>query len=612
MCGILAYISNKDIHNSKAQKIKQLMKSRGPYNQSYKKYFFGKKNIHFFHSRLSIQDLDERSNQPFIYNNYVIIFNGEIYNFNSLKKTFSHKLKTLSDTEVILHYYSIYKEACFKYFEGMWSIIIYDRKKNKIIISRDRFGEKPLFIYRKNDEIIFASEIRYIYEILDIKLNFNYNKINRFLHFGYKCLFKDNETFFKDIKHFEKGKIAIIDKNLNLSSRSYWSVKDQKKKQNQTLKEHITNTKNLLVQSVGLRLIADTPVALSLSGGIDSGAICSIVSKVFGKKLETFSIIDSDRRYNESNLIDITAKDCGVKNHKIKISKSKDYLSMLDRCIDQTYYPITTITDLILYQLTSKIKEYGYKVCISGSGGDEIFAGYYDHYLMMFNELRKKNPTKLKKFLKIWGKNIKPHLRNKFYLKHDLFFKNSNYRGYIFDNFKKNKEFCLNKISYQFNEKKIFNNLLKNRMANELLYENIPVFTHRDDLCHMNYSIENRLPYLDTKLVKYSFNNIQGTQYLENCQNKFILRESLKGILNEKVRNLRIKSGFNASILSLFKFKEKKLINFCEKNSEIYNFIDKEKILFLIKNTSRFKNNQNAKFIFTFLSTKMFMDKFNQ
>lgn len=612
MCGILAYISNKDIYNSKAKKIKQLMKSRGPDNQSYQKYLFGKKKIHFFHSRLSIQDLEKRSNQPFIYNDYVIIFNGEIYNFKSLKKKIPNKFKTLSDTEVILHYYSIYKEACFKYFEGMWSIIIYDRKKDKIIISRDRCGEKPLLFYRKNNEIIFASELRYINEILDIKLNFNNNKINRFLHYGYKSLFKDNETFFKEVKHFEKGKIAIIDKNLNFNLRSYWSIKDHKKKQTHTLTEHITNTKNLLVQSVGLRMIADTPVALSLSGGIDSGAICSIASKVFGKKLETFSIIDTDNRYNESNLIDATAKDCGVKNHKINISKHEDYLSILDKSINQTNYPITTITDLILYQLTSKIKEYGYKVCLSGSGGDELFGGYYDHYLMYFNELRKKDPPKLKNFLKIWRKNIKPHIRNRFYLKHDLFFKNSNFRGYVYDNYEENKKFCLNKISYQFNEKKIFRDLLKNRMANELLYENVPIFTYREDLCYMNSSIENRLPFLDSNLIKYSFNNIQGNQFLENCQNKFILRESVKSILNEKVRSQKIKSGFNASIFTLFDFKTKKFINFCKKKSEIYDFVDKEKILFLIRNPQKLKYNQNAKFMFTFLSLKMFMDKFNR
>ena len=612
MCGILAYISNEHIHNSKVKKIKQLMKSRGPNNQSYQKYLFGKKKIHFFHSRLSIQDLEKRSNQPFVYNDYVIIYNGEIYNFKSLKKKLSHKFRTHSDTELILHYYSIYKEKCFKYFEGMWSIIIYDKKKNKIIISRDRFGEKPLFFYRKNNEIIFASELRYINEILDTKLNFNHAKINRFLHYGYKSLFKDDETFFKEVKHFEKNKIAIIDKNLNFSLKSYWSIKDHKKKQNYSLKENINNTKDLLVRSVGLRMVADTPIALSLSGGIDSGAICSIASKVYGKKLESFSIIDSDIRYNESSSIDTTAKDCGIKNHKINISKSGDFLSILDKSIDQTHYPITTITDLILYQLTSKIKEYGYKVCLSGSGGDELFAGYYDHYLMFFSELRKRNSPKFKKFLKIWSKNIKPHIRNKFYLKHDLFFKNSNYRGYVYDNYEENKKFCLNQISYQFNEKKIFHNLLKNRMANELLHENVPIFTHREDLCYMNSSIENRLPFLDSNLIKYSFNNIQGSQFLENCQNKFILRESLKGILNEKVRNHKIKSGFNASIFTLFNFKEKKLLSFCKNKSEIYDFIDKEKILFLIQNPQKLNQNQNAKFMFTFLSLKMFMDKFNK
>jgi asparagine synthase (glutamine-hydrolysing) len=610
MCGILAYISSKEIKQNKILNIKNLMKCRGPDDQSYKQVSFGKQTLHLFHSRLSIQDLNKRSNQPYKFKDYILIFNGEIYNFKELKNKVSKKFKTSSDTEVILYYYDLYKEKCFEFFEGMWSIIIYDLKNKKVVVSRDRFGEKPILFYKKNDEIILASQISYIREILETNQKFNTKKINTFLQFGYKSLFKDEETFFKDIYHLEKGSIFIIKKNLEISKKKYWKINLDKSIEKLSLKNHILNTKKLLIEAIDLRLVSDVPIALNLSGGIDSGAICSVASKVLGKKLETFSIIDSDKRYDEADLIKATAKDCGVKTNLIKLDKSIDFFDILKKSTEYNNYPIFTITNLIQYYLSSHVKSKGFKVSLSGSGADEIYGGYYDHYLMIFSELNKSNPQKFKDYINIWNRNIRPHLRNKFFKKHDLFFKDPNYRDYVFDNFDNNKNFCLKKINYDFKEKKYFKSLLKNRMANELFHENVPMFMHSEDLNSMQFSIENRSPFLDTNLIQYLF-NVKGEQLLNECKNKYILRSSLDGILNKKVLNQKMKSGFNASILSLFNFEDKKIKNFINQDSEVYDFVDKSKIKSLIKNKNLLKQNGYSKFLFSFLSLKTFMDKFN-
>ena len=610
MCGILAYISSKEIKQNKILNIKNLMKCRGPDDQSYKRVSFGKQILHLFHSRLSIQDLNKRSNQPYKFKDYILIFNGEIYNFKELKNKISKKFKTSSDTEVILYYYDLYKEKCFEFFEGMWSIIIYDSKNKKIVVSRDRFGEKPILFYKKNDEIILASQISYIREILETNQKFNTKKINTFLQFGYKSLFKDEETFFKGIHHLEKCSIIVIKKNLEILKKKYWKINLDKSIEKLSLKDHILNTKKLLIEAIDLRLVSDVPIALNLSGGIDSGAICSIASKVLGKKLETFSIIDSDKRYDEANLIMATAKDCGVKTNLIKLDKSIDFFDILKRSTEYNNYPIFTITNLIQYYLSSHVKSKGFKVSLSGSGADEIYGGYYDHYLMIFSELNKLNPQKFKEYMSIWSRNIRPHLRNKFFKKHDLFFKDLNYRDYVFDNFDNNKNFCLKKINYDFKEKKYFKSLLKNRMANELFHENVPMFMHSEDLNSMQFSIENRSPFLDTNLIQYLF-NVKGEQLLNECKNKYILRSSLDGILNKKVLNQKMKSGFNASILSLFNFEDKKMKNFINQDSEVYDFVDKSKIKNLIKNKNLLKQNGYSKFLFSFLSLKTFMDKFN-
>ncbi len=610
MCGILTYISNKELHDSTILSIKNLMHCRGPDDQSYKKFSFGKKNLHLFHSRLSIQDLHKRSNQPYIYKDYILVFNGEIYNFKELKSKINNNFQTASDTEVILYYYNIYKEKCFEFFEGMWSIIIYDRKYQKIIASRDRFGEKPLLLFNKNGEIILSSQISYINKLLGTNPNFNGKKINTFLQFGYKSLFKNEETFFKSINHVEKGTILNVNKNLRITKRKFWKINQNKKIEKLGVKSHIKNTKELLIKSVDLRLVSDVPLALNLSGGIDSGAICSIASKILGHKLETFSIVDTDARYDETELIKSTAKDCGVKTNLIKLDKKIDFFQILKQSTEYNHYPIFTITNLIQYYLSSFVKKKGFKVCLSGSGADEIYGGYYDHYLMVFNELHKLNPNKLSEFLEIWKKNIQPNLRNKYFTKYNLFFKNKNFRGYVYDNYDNNKKFCLKKIKYDFKEKKYFKSLFKNRRANELFNENVPIFMHSEDLNSMQFSIENRSPFLDTKLIEYLF-NIKGSHLLNNCTNKYILRSSLKGILNKKVLNQKMKLGFNASILSIFNFQNKIFKNFINKDSNIYDYVAKSEIKKLINDKILLKQNGYSKFLFSFLSLKMFMDRFN-
>lgn len=611
MCGILAYISNKEIKHNKISNIKNLMKCRGPDDQSYRKISFGKKNLHLFHSRLSIQDLNNRSNQPYIFSNYILIFNGEIYNFKELKKKLNKRFKTLSDTEVILYYYDLYKEKCFEFFEGMWSIVIYDTKKEKIIASRDRFGEKPLFFLKKNNEILISSQISYINKILDNSQNFNSKKINNFLHFGYKSLFKNEETFFKNINYLEKSTIVTIEKNLKISKKKYWKLKLDNRVDQFSLKEHISNTKNLLIKAIDLRLVSDVPISLNLSGGIDSGAICSIASKVLGKKLETFSIIDSDDRYNESDLIKITAKDCGVKNNIVRLNNKINFFDILNKSTEYNNYPVFTITDLIHYYLSSFIKKKGFKVSLSGSGADEIYGGYYDHYLMIFRELNLSDKKKLKEYVNIWKRDIQPNLRNKFFTKYNLFFKKHNFRGHVFDNYKNNKKFCIKKVDYNFKEEKYFSSLIKNRMANELFHETVPMFMHREDHNSMQFSIENRTPFLDTNLIEYLF-SVKGSHLLNKCQNKYILRASLKGILNKDVLNKKMKSGFNASILNLFDFEDKNMINFLDQESEIYEFVDKSKIKNLIHNKNLLRENGYSKFLFSFLSLKTFMDKFSK
>ena len=258
------------------------MKNRGPDKQKfYHANIDNNKNIYLLHSRLSIIDLKDRSHQPFILDNYILIFNGEIYNYLELKKKIESKVnfKTKSDTEVILHYFRLYGSKCFDYFEGMWSLAIFDIKKNKLILSRDRFGEKPLYIMKKKEGIYFGSEIKYIKKLANLqKLEINYNKINYFLQFGYKSIYKNNDSFFKNIYQLKSSYFYEVNKNLNIKNNTYW-LYNTKINNKLSLKGAISKAKDLFSKSLELRLRSDVPIALCLSGGIDSTTIASLAKK---------------------------------------------------------------------------------------------------------------------------------------------------------------------------------------------------------------------------------------------------------------------------------------------------------------------------------------------
>jgi len=191
MCGIAGYFGNDKISKKLFYKASKHLYLRGPDNTSF--FFNHKKNlfIGLIHTRLSIIDLNRRSNQPFHFKNYIMIFNGEIYNYKELRKTLiskGYKFNTDSDTEVLIKSFDCWKEKCFKKFEGMWALAIYDKKKNEIVISRDCFGEKPIYYFKFEKGIFFASNINCLLDLIREKKQFNYEHIKRYLVNGYKSI----------------------------------------------------------------------------------------------------------------------------------------------------------------------------------------------------------------------------------------------------------------------------------------------------------------------------------------------------------------------------------------------------------------------------------------
>ena len=387
MCGILGYISSDKLNNRLSSELLQLMKKRGPDSQILKRFNIYNKFISFFHSRLSIIDLNHRSDQPYFFEDLVLIFNGEIYNYLELRReleSYGYKFKTRSDTEVLIKYYHKFGNQAFKKFNGMWSIAILNKTRGYIKLSRDSFGEKPLFYYKNKEKFIFGSEIKFLKKALKNQITVNSDKLKKNLLFGYKILNYDKSTFYNSINKIKPNSIYKFD--IIKNKISVKQINDLQKVNNYYSNGiKIEEFEEIFFENLKLKLRADVPLGFCLSGGVDSSLIVSCATKILNKSLETFSIVDSDKRYDESRNIKVINKSLNCNSNIIKLDK-KNFLSKLIEITNYSDSPIATISYFVHSLLLKEMKKKHIKVSFSGSGADEIFTGYYHHYNLFLNQ----------------------------------------------------------------------------------------------------------------------------------------------------------------------------------------------------------------------------------
>lgn len=606
MCGISGYLTyTNKVKDYSVKNTLNLMKRRGPDNQSYFKHKKFNKEVGLLHSRLNIIDLNSRSNQPFYFDDFVLIFNGEIYNFIEIRRKLIKKnyaFNTASDTEVLLKSYIEWGEDCVNHFIGMWAFAIWDGKNKKLFISRDNFGEKPLYYTQNENGFYFGSEIKFVKSLCDSKFKIKNEKIKNFLFYGYKSIYKNNTTFYENIFLLENATNLTIDLDLKIKKKKYWKPKLNINK-SITEQDAAEQTKNLLIKSMEYRMRSNVPVAFCLSGGIDSGYLFSIASKILDNRTNSFSIIDTDPRYNERKNIDLISSRTEDKNTKIYIKNKKKFF--FERINEITRYqdsPISSISYYVHSYLSENISKKKFRVAISGTGADELFTGYYDHFLLQLGTIH--NSEFYKKKLYEWKKFIKPLIRNKFGKQDDIYIKNPNDRTLVYDINFNLKPYIYGKKK-NISEKKYCNELLRNRMMNELFHEVVPCILKEDDHNSMYYSIENRSPYLDKDLYNFVL-TIPPEMLIANGYQKKILRDASKNILPDKIRLDRLKKGFNASISSIIDLKAKKNIDYIFNNKSLINeFVNLAKL----KESINFSNipNHHSKLIFNILTTEAFL-----
>ena len=563
MCGftgIIDWQKNDDLEPNLQLAINTI-KHRGPDSQD---FFYDKtKGIYFGFNRLKIIDLLNRSNQPFFdeEKNIIIMFNGEIYNFLELKKELSdnYNFVTSSDTEVLMFTYKKWGLNFLKKIQGMFSIAIYDKLQEKIMLVRDPIGIKPLFYALNNNQIIFSSEIKSILNTKLIKKELNPTAIDSYLMF--LCAI-DNLTPFNNIFKLRPGELMTISlKDKNFKNEYYWDLKVEPINENED--EIIQNTFKKIDKSIKEQMQSDVDFGCFLSGGLDSSINAILMSKHMGKPIKALTVYFDDDKNNEISFSRSVADILKAQRFEKQITQ-EDFWEFL-KCFGEINDNLNgDLSCFPLYFLSKMTYKNNIKMVLVGEGADELFCGYnsfkYFKFIKLINFLWTKT-ERWPKWLKTMASAIIP--KNKqiqeilrrwtnnlpwYFGANNIFLNNDRQNLFNREFYAKiDKTFIDKTISQHYNSKmttlqKITYLETKLRLPELLL--------NRVDLITMNFSIESRVPFLNTDLVKYIF-NIKDELKLKNNETKYLLKKSMKNIVPSEII-YRKKQGFWAPFLSWY------------------------------------------------------------
>ena len=457
------------------------------------------------HSRLSIIDLDERANQPFRIGSHVLVYNGELYNYVELRQLLEQRgdpFRTESDTEVLLRTLIDLGPAGLDRCEGMWALAVVNEADGSLLLCRDRFGEKPLYLpIGTRPGLTFGSEIKFLAAPSRHVVRRQRRRPPRYLVNGYKALYKVRDTFFEGVVELPPATVCRIDAEGRESVARYWSpsfVADE----GLAYGEAVEAVREALVRSVKLRLRSDVPLAFCMSGGVDSNALISTAKRLCGYDVHGFTVMSDDARYEERAEIEAAVRELGVRHTPIPITadRFRENVAELVRQHDAGLYhqllpPLALDVGCLFAPATDKV--------MIGTGADELFTGYYDHHNLYLYEMRDR--PEFEPALASWNRSIAPLVRNPYLKNPRLYFENPALRDHIYLDADAFAGFLVRDWHEEFTETDYTPALLRNRMLNEMFHESVPVILHEDDLNAMYFSIENRSPFLDRQLFELTY-----------------------------------------------------------------------------------------------------------
>lgn len=395
MCGITGFIDYSRASSAQTLTVmRDSLNHRGPDDCGISLINEPSAVVGLGHRRLSIIDLSPRGKQPMHFQNSAIVFNGEVYNYKEVGKeleALGHSFETNTDTEIILHAYEEWGEACLHKFTGMFAFCIYNSEKKEIFCARDRAGIKPFFYYWHNNLFLFASELKAFHKHPAFKKELNLNAVGAFMQYGNvpapHCIFK----YCYKLKPGHTLRFSIDKKTCDI--QKYWDVYDayNQQKTDISFEEAKTETEKILKKAFDYRMVADVPVGLFLSGGYDSACLAALLQKDRTQKLHTFTIGVPDIGLNESAYAKAVARHLGTEHTEFTCTQAEalGLIEHLPYYYDEPFGDSSAIPTTMVAQLAKK----HVTVALSADAGDEVFAGYnrYD-YLIKYGTLLNKLP----------------------------------------------------------------------------------------------------------------------------------------------------------------------------------------------------------------------------
>ena len=531
-------------------------------------------NIGLGHRRLSIVDV-EHGAQPMHFlpsasllytqagslrsDTLTIVYNGEIYNHAECRPSLverGHSFETHCDTETILHLYAEYGRGCVEHMRGMFAFAIWDGGKKELFLARDRFGVKPLYyVHTQDGSLYFASEIKALIESGAVKAEINYNALpDQFANHGTS----GDETLFAGVKRLLPGH-TLVWRDGKIDIREYWDLEFEPKHEPRSDREYIDEWRELFEESVRLRLMADVPLGMFLSGGIDSSAIAAIMATMVDEPIKTFSVAFNEREANELEYARLVARKFKTDHHEIVVT-SKQFFETLPKLVWHEDEPLGFIASVPLY-FVSKLAQQHVKVVLTGEGSDETLAGYGRYakalkLLEMGERYEAMAPSFLRDAVRGGVASLPRVMSSK--LNRTFLTRESDIENLFFDNFAvfpramQRKMFAHETYERLENENPYAaaNDLLSRSDAEDtldkLLYADTKTYLHellmKQDQMSMAASIESRVPFLDHKLVEFTA-RMPREMKLRGGTTKWILREAMKAILPPEIID-RPKMGF--------------------------------------------------------------------
>ena len=598
MCGITGYFSYKNkIDTKKYYEAHKKIAHRGPDDEGflYKnnnviEYLIGDDSIEELHGkeliytkepsslilghrRLSIIDLSSTGHQPFVYKNLSLVYNGEIYNYIELReelKELGYTFETDSDTEVFIKAYHCWGVESFNRFNGMWASAIYDEEQETVLLTRDRFGIKPLYYSFVDNNLIFGSEIKFVASFMD-KLYPNEQMVYEYLRFNY--LDHTNQTMFRDINQLEPNSYMNFSKKGMMISH-YWELKEE----DELFKNEIEDKLN---DAIKLRMRSDVEVGSLLSGGIDSSTILGIINdKQYTDKFQTFSAVFREEKFSEKKYIDkFEADNLELKKHFI-YPKAKELVERIDELIYTQEEPFRSLAVFSQYEIYKNIKtNTDVTVLLNGQGADEIFTGYTEYYYIYFLELLR--TFKFKLFLKEFRAFSDNRKISKLVLYKQLLV------SFLSNYIRKSDKYSIFKRKFKRGKRgKKFDDLLKNGLWNSLTFSALREYLRYEDRNSMRFSLESRLPFLDFKLVQSAF-YLSAEHKIKNGLSKVILRDIAENKIPNDTLVRKDKMGFISpqEVWQKTILQEELDKSFEEiKRSGVFDFIDSEQLYILYNN----------------------------